>query len=181
MIYVFFAQGFEEIEGLTVVDVLRRANLETQMVGVGAKRITGSHGITVECDLTTEEISLTQALQMVVLPGGLPGTTNLEQDETVQRAIDYCTEHGKYLCAICAAPSILGHKGLLEGKRAICFPGFEKELYGAILSEEPVRIDGNIVTAKGMGVATEFSLELVGCLLGEETKNTLKASLQCRG
>ena len=180
MIYVFFAQGFEEIEGLTVVDVLRRANLNVQMVGVGSQRITGSHGITIECDLTAEQVQLSEELQMVVLPGGLPGTTNLEQDETVQQTIDYCAEHGKYLCAICAAPSILGHKRLLDGKRAICFPGFEKELYGAVLSEEPVCVDGKIVTAKGMGVATEFSLELVGCLLGGQIKNQLRSSLQCR-
>ena len=180
MIYVFLAQGFEEIEGLTVVDVLRRAKLDVQMVGVGGKVVTGSHGITITCDVTTQEIQLSEDLQMVVLPGGLPGTTNLEQDQIVQKAIDYCVESGKYVCAICAAPSILGHKHLLDGKQAICFPGFEKELYGAVLSQDPVCVDGNIVTAKGMGVATEFSLQLVECLLGEETKNTLKASLQCR-
>ena len=181
MIYVFFAQGFEEIEGLTVVDVLRRAELETVMVGVGSKTITGSHGITVQCDVTAEQVHPAADLQMVVLPGGMPGTLNLEKDKTVQDMLDYCVAQGKYIGAICAAPSILGHKHLLESKQAICFPGFEQELYGATVSGEYVCVDGKIITAKGMGVATDFSLELVGCLLGDEKKKNLRASLQCRG
>lgn len=181
MVVVLFAQGFEEIEGLTVVDVLRRAGIKTVMVGVGSTRITGSHGITVECDSTQEQFHSSEELEMVVLPGGMPGTLNLEKDAVVQSLLDYCVQHGKYIAAICAAPSILGHKHLLQGKQAVCFPGFEQELYGAKLSEEFVCVDGKIITAKGMGVATDFSLQLVGCLLGEKARNNLRASLQCRG
>lgn len=126
MIYVFLADGFEEIEALATVDFLRRAGLDTVTVGVGGNEITGSHNITVKCDTTEEKVGEIGKDDAVVLPGGMPGTLNLENSETVQRCIDEAYKNGRILAAICAAPSVLGHKNLLEGKEAICFPALKK-------------------------------------------------------
>jgi len=177
MIYLFIAPGFEEIEALATLDVLRRAELEVQSVGVGGKTITGAHGITVACDIAESE-AVTDGLEMVVLPGGMPGTLNLEKSQTVQRFIDWAVEHGLWLAAICAAPSILGHKGLLEGKRVTCFPGYETQLGGAVHSGNRVERDGRLITGKGAGAAVLFGLKLVECLLGKERADLLEASLQ---
>lgn len=179
MIYVFLAKGFEEIEALTVVDYLRRAEMDVCTVGIGGKIIAGSHDIPVFCDLDETEIKTDNSIEAVVLPGGMPGTLNLEKSETVNSFIDYCIENDKYLCAICAAPSILGHKGLLEGKKACCFPGFENELSGADVSSDFVCIDGKIITAKGMGTAIDFSHAIVAELLDKKTADRIKAALQC--
>ncbi|MBQ6885196.1 MAG: DJ-1/PfpI family protein [Clostridia bacterium] len=157
MVYVFLAKGFEELEALAPVDVLRRAGVEVKTVGVTGKRVSGSHGISVNCDITIAEATFDE-LEGIILPGGLPGTTNLEADETVQRFIDYCAENGKVIGAICAAPMILGHKGLLRGKNAVCYTGFEKELTGARMLDRPAVRDGNIVTGWGAGGAMEFAL-----------------------
>ena len=180
MIYVFFGQGFEEIEAVTPVDLLRRAELPVKTVGVGGKEITGAHGITVMCDLTEEEAS-PEGLDMIVLPGGMPGTLSLEHSETVQAFIDFCAENGKWIAAICAAPSILGHKGRLAGRFATCYPGFEDQLAGARIQEDPVCVDGKFVTGKGPGAAVEFSLKLVELLVSPTRAEFLKGSLQCRG
>lgn len=180
MIYVFLAHGFEEIEALTPVDVLRRAGLEVRMVGIGQKRITGSHGITVECDLLDTQIS-TQEAEMIVLPGGMPGTLELERAHTVQKLVDFCAQNNRWIAAICAAPQILGHKGLLAGKRATCFPGIEKHLAGAQTTQDFLCVDGMFITARGMGVATEFALKLVEVLTSPEQARALAGTLQCRG
>lgn len=179
MIYVFLAKGFEEIEALTVVDYLRRAELEVYTVGIGGKIITGSHNIPVFCDLEENEISLSEDIDAIVLPGGMPGTLNLEANKTVNQFIDYCSTTDKYICAICAAPSILGHKGLLKERKACCFPGFENELDGATVCEDFVCTDGKYITAKGMGSAIEFSREIVNVLLDKFTADRIRASLQC--
>ena len=134
MIYVFLADGFEEVEALTPVDLLRRSGKDVKLVGVAAKRVTGSHGINVECDITAGEIVLGGDLEMIVLPGGMPGTLNLEKSEVVQTAVDFCYDRNIPIGAICAAPSILGHKGLLQGREAIAYPGFEGQLTGAQIS-----------------------------------------------
>ncbi len=157
MVYVFLAKGFEELEALAPVDVLRRAGVTVKTVGVTGKRVSGSHGISVNCDITVNEATFDE-LDGIILPGGLPGTTNLEADETVQRFIDYAAENGKIIGAICAAPMILGHKGLLQGKNAVCFTGFEKELTGAHVLDRPAVRDGNIVTGWGAGGAMDFAL-----------------------
>ncbi|MDL2232031.1 DJ-1/PfpI family protein [Ruminococcaceae bacterium OttesenSCG-928-L11] len=177
MIYVFFAHGFEEIEAITPLDILRRAELEVQAVGVGAKTITGSHGITVHCDISDREAT-SKNLEMIVLPGGMPGTLNLEKSRVVSECIDYVAKSNIWLSAICAAPSILGHKGLLNGKKATCFPGFEDQLEGAIYTGERVEQDGKIITGKGAGAAKLFSLKLVEVLCGKERADILGASLQ---
>ncbi len=178
MIYVFLADGFEEIEALAPVDLLRRAGVAVQTVGITGKTVTGSHNISVTADILPEEVVLNEAVQAVVLPGGMPGAKNLDADETVSRAIAFAAEKGKLLCAICAAPFLLGKRGLLQGKKAICYPGFEKDLTGAEISEQSVCRDGNIITAKGMGVATEFGLKIVEALSDEETAAQLRATIQ---
>ena len=165
MIYVFLANGFEEIEALTPVDLLRRAGKEVRVVGVGGKVITGSHGIAVQTDITAAEIVLGNDLEMIVLPGGMPGTLNLEKNEIVQTAIDFCADRGLYIAAICAAPSILGHKGMLNGKNAIAYPGFETQLTGANVTAHSVVQDGNIITAQGAGAAVAFGLKRVEVLV----------------
>lgn len=179
MLYMFIAQGFEEVEAIAAADVLRRAGVETLLVGVGSKKVTGSHGFTVECDIIDSEISLDSALRGVVLPGGMPGTLNLENSKTVTEAVKHCAENGKLVSAICAAPSILGHLGLLEGKKATCFPGFEKDLYGADVSDVFVCTDGNYITAKGMGSAVKFGLAIAAYFIGTEKAASLEATLQC--
>lgn len=168
MIYMFLADGFEEVEALTPLDLLRRAGAEIATVGIQGSTATGSHGITVACDITADEMDLSAA-DMLILPGGMPGSKNLDACEYVDRAIAEVHEKGGRLAAICAAPFILGRRGLLVGKHAVCYPGFEGELRGAVISEKAgVVTDGNITTAKGMGVAFEFGIELVRALYGEE-------------
>lgn len=179
MVYLFLANGFETIEALAVVDMLRRAKIDVNTVGVTGKIVTSSHNIDVTADIEIDEFDVKDA-DAVVLPGGMPGTLNLEADKTVQGAVDYCVENKKYICAICAAPSILGHKGLLKGKEAICFPGFENDLTGAILSDKYVVTDGLIITARGAGVAVDFGLEIVKALKGEETAENVRKTIQCR-
>lgn len=179
MIYCFLADGFEEMEALCPVDILRRAEKDVTIVGVGEQVIVGSHQIPVVADINAAEIVLDDSLEMIILPGGMPGTLNLEKNCYVQKAIDFCAEKNKFIGAICAAPSVLGHKGLLENKEAICFPGFEEQLTGAVISDAYVVQDGNIITAKGAGVAQEFGLKLVEALCGENRAASLKKSLQC--
>lgn len=180
MIYCFLADGFEEVEALAAVDMIRRAGLELKTVGVDNILINGAHGIRVECDCTADEIVLDSNLSAVILPGGMPGTLNLEKNQIVQKAIDYACEKERLICAICAAPSILGHKGLLKGKKAIAYPGFEKDLEGAEISENHVVCDGNIITAKGAGVAVDFGLEIVSYLSGAEKAEEIRKAIQCR-
>lgn len=183
MVYVFFADGFEELEALTPVDVLRRAGVRVTTVGIGAREITGAHQIAVTCDTTAESVA-PEDLEMVVLPGGMPGTKNLEASPVVMSFLDKALAEHKWIAAICAAPSILGHRGILRGKEAICFPGFEQALEGAVLSERHVCVDesgeSRVVTAKGAGVALEFALTLVSCLKGETAARALRESMQCR-
>lgn len=178
MVYVFLAPGFEEIEALAVVDVLRRAELDVITVGVGEDFVIGSHQIPVAADIYERDLILDDKVEAIVLPGGMPGTLNLEKSQAVQKAVDWAVENDKLICAICAAPSILGHKELLKGKKATAFPGFEDELIGATISDKFVVRDGNIITARGMGSAVEFGLQIAEILAGEHTANKIRASLQ---
>lgn len=180
MIYVFLANGFEEIEAVAPIDILRRAGGEVVTVGVGSKEITAAHGIKFTTDISLDEIELNDSLQMIVLPGGMPGADNLENSPEVQSAVDYCVDNGKYIGAICAAPKILGHKGLLDGRYATCFPGFEKDLIGAKLVSDIVAADGKYITAKGAGAAIKFGLRLTEALFGKQKSQSLEASLQCK-
>lgn len=172
-IAVFFAEGYEEIEALTVVDLCRRAGIETVMVGVtDEKCVTGSHGIPVVMDIGLLDVDF-DALDMIVLPGGMPGTKNLEACELLMEKVDAFYVAGKDVAAICAAPSILGHRGILNGKRACCYPGFEEHLTGAAVSENSVETDGNVITGRGMGCAIDFSLAIVEKYAGYENAKSL--------
>lgn len=179
MVLVFLANGFEETEAVAPIDILRRNGQNVVTVGIGEEVITSSHGITVVPDVTEADMSLMTDIDMIVLPGGMPGTLNLEKSRTVQDTIDYCAANGKFIGAICAAPSILGKKGLLKGKKATCFPGFEEFLEGADFTGEPVEKDGNIITARGVGVAVEFGLKLVEALSGKPASDKIRESMRC--
>lgn len=179
MIYVFLANGFEETEALATVDVLRRAKLPVTTVGIGGSQITGSHNITVTADVEDKDLTLDDSLQAVVLPGGMPGTLNLEASDTVQCAIDFAKNNDKFLCAICAAPSILGHLGLLDGKKATCFPGFETNTDKVTYTGEPAVADGRVITGKGAGCAVDFGLKIVEALLSDAAANDVRSSMQC--
>lgn len=179
MVLVFLANGFEETEAVAPIDILRRNGQNVVTVGIGEEVITSSHGITVVPNVTEADMSLMTDIDMIVLPGGMPGTLNLEKSRTVQDTIDYCAANGKFIGAICAAPSILGKKGLLKGKKATCFPGFEEFLEGADFTGEPVEKDGNIITARGAGVAVEFGLKLVEALSGKPASDKIRESMRC--
>lgn len=176
-IAVFFGEGFEEIEALTVVDMCRRAGIDTQMAAIGSnKSVTGSHKISVGMDLTFDEVNF-EELDMIVLPGGLQGTRNLEAHEGLMKQVDLFAETGKYVAAICAAPSILGHRGILQGKRACCYPGFEEALTGAEIVYESVAVDGHVITSRGMGCSIDFALAIITALCGEDIAKEKAASV----
>ena len=179
MVYVFLANGFEEIEALATVNFLRRCSIEVMTVGVGTLDVKGSHGIVVLADTIDSVIKLNDDLQAVVLPGGMPGTKNEEKSEYVQSAIDYCAENCKVLAAICAAPSILGHKGLLDGKKATCFPGFENQLGKAVHVDLPAVADGRCSTGKGAGCTIEFAYEIAAALGFKDKATEVIKSIQC--
>ena len=177
MVYMFLANGFEEIEALCPLDLLRRAGIEVTTVGInGATQVMGSHGICVQTDMP-DTMFRDAAPEMVILPGGMPGSKNLDESRTVDQALRAANASGGYLAAICAAPMVLGHRGYLNGKRAICFPGFESDLTGAEIASERVVRDGNIITAAGMGVALEFGLALVAVLKDQSTADGLRRAV----
>ena len=177
MLYMFFAEGFEETEAIATLDVIRRAGIDVRSVGVNSRQITGSHGVKIYCDMDTDEATFT-GLEGVILPGGMPGTLNLYESNTVRDCVEFCASQGKLVSAICAAPLILGRMGLLEGAEATCFPGFEDELKGAGISEKYIVTSGNIITARGMGSAVRFGLEIVGYFKGAAAADELAATLQ---
>ena len=206
MILMFLAPGFEEVEALAPLDLLRRAGLEVVTVAVApadvntcltrlrhigtsatnlwdmGTAVTGAHGITVHADVTEHAVpgllAKAAALEAVILPGGMPGTSNLDASPMVELALEQADERGAYLCAICAAPMILGKRGYLRGKKATCFPGFEEYLEGAAVGGKVIR-DGKIITAAGMGVALEFGLEIISVLRSPEKAGEIRAAIQC--
>ncbi len=172
-VYVFLADGFEEIEGLTVVDLLRRAKIGTEMVSImDTKAVKGSHNITVTADSLFTENDYTEAA-LLVLPGGMPGTLNLGNHEGLCNLLKKHYEEEKMIAAICAAPSVLGQMGFLKGKAATCYPGFEEKLEGAAVKDAKVVVDGNVTTAKGMGAAIDFSLKLIEQLIDKKTADEI--------
>ncbi len=176
-IAVFFAEGFEEIEALTVVDMCRRAGIDTQMVSVtGQQSVVGSHKIEVAMDAGFAEVDFAQ-LDMIVLPGGMPGTKNLEAHDGLMLKVDAFYETGKGVAAICAAPSILGHRGILKGRKACSYPGFEKELDGAMVVYDSVAVSDNVITSRGMGCAIDFSLAIIEALCDKETAEKLAEAI----
>ncbi|MBQ8174552.1 MAG: DJ-1/PfpI family protein [Clostridia bacterium] len=171
MIYLLLAAGFEECEALVPADLLRRAGLVVKTVAITAGPVTGSHGITVQADIPASEAN--EPIDLLILPGGMPGTKNLDDSPHVDKLIERTMAESGHIAAICAAPMILGKRGLLRGKEAVCYPGFERYLEGAQLSDRRVVTDGNISTAVGMGAAGEFGLELVSILTSREEANEL--------
>lgn len=177
MVYLFLADGFEEVEALTPVDILRRAGAQVRTVGVGSRNVTGSHGIAVAADIEENKVE-TGDMDMVILPGG-PGHKNLEKSGIVRACVEFCDKNNRWIAAICAAPSILGHMGLLRGHSAVCFPGYEAELQAKEIPDVPVCVSEKIVTAKGAGVALDFALKLVEVLFGARKSQEIRNSIQC--
>ena len=174
---VFLADGFEEIEGLTVVDMLRRVGVEVTTASVtGEYTVHGAHGIDVLADKLVEEIDY-KIQDMVVLPGGMPGTLHLGEHERVQEALNWFYREKKYIGAICAAPSILGKMGFLKGRKATSYPGFEKDLLGAEVRREPVVVDEFLITSRGMGTAIDFSLALIEVLINQKKSEEIRTSI----
>lgn len=181
MVYLFLAEGFEEVEALVPTDYLRRAGIEVATVGVGGEYVTGAHGITVKADLCECQLSAERAdIDMVILPGGMPGTLNLKASATVNAFIDKAVACGAFIGAICAAPSVLGEKGLLKGRTAVCYPGFEEKLEGATVARAKAVRDGNIITARGAGAAEDFSAELISALKGKEAAEAVLCAVMAR-
>lgn len=180
-IYLFLANGFEEIEGLTVVDVLRRGGVEVCTVSLtGKTQIVGSHKISVEADSVFNNDEDYMDGDMLVLPGGLQGTNALMAHEGLRELLLAYRDAEKYLAAICAAPSVFGMNGLLKGRQATCYPGFEDKLLGARKSELPVVQDGFIVTAEGMGASIPFALHLLALLQGQSEADRIAETIRFR-
>ena len=181
MFYCFLADGFEEIEAITTVDMLRRAGIEMKTVAVTEHNrltVSGAHNILVTADMYIKDADM-EDLQGVFLPGGMPGTTNLDESADVRNLIKYCADNDKYIFAICAAPSVLGHMGLLEGKKATCYPGFESELTGAVCCDEPAVQDDKIITGKGPGATVSFAKLIISELVSENAALSVCSSMQC--
>ena len=177
-IFVHLAAGFEEIEALAPVDVWRRAGFQAETISItGNKTVVGSHNIPVVADMLFEEADYSTA-DMIFLPGGMPGASNLDAHNGLKEKLLLFNKQGKYLVAICAAPLVLGHNNLLKGKKATCFPGYEKELFGAETTGSSVVTDGKIITGKGAGVAIELALEVVAIFKGKEEAKTLARKMQ---
>lgn len=167
-ICVFFAEGYEEIEALTVVDILRRASVPVKMASVtDSMEVTSSHGVTVKMDCLLKEVNFDE-VEMIVLPGGMPGTVNLEECGPLMEQVDAFAAAGRPISAICAAPSILGHRGILKGKTACSYPAREAELEGAEVLKEPSVVCGNIITGRGMGAAIPFALSILEKYQGKD-------------
>lgn len=176
MVYLCLAEGFEEIEALAPLDLLRRAGLPVQTVGVTGAEVTGSHGIFVRCDIAQNEMDF-RKMQMLVLPGGMPGTTNLEASQTVKNAVAFAVQNEIPIGAICAAPTILGHLGYLDQKPFTCYPGFEAEIPNGIYTGENLVVCGQIITAKAAGSALDFGLALIEKQLGAQAAADVRAAV----
>ncbi|MBD5158197.1 MAG: DJ-1/PfpI family protein [Butyrivibrio sp.] len=177
-LYAFLADGFETVEALGVVDIMRRGGVEVCTVSVSDRlEVVTSHNIMVLADKLFDDCDFSDA-DVVFLPGGLPGTKNLEAHEGLCALIDKAFADGKYIAAICAAPSILGHRGILKGKTATCFPGYEDELDGAMPTGEGFCVDGKIITGKGMGKTIDFALAILEALTGKDNAEEIKSKIQ---
>ena len=176
-VYLFLAPGFEEIEALTVVDLLRRAGISITTISISNTRnVTGAHDICVSADTLFEDVDFSDG-DMFILPGGAPGTCNLNAFEPLKELLKKAYEDKKWIGAICAAPMVLGHLGFLEGRKATCYPGFEKDLLGAVHSTNPVIVDGNIITSRGLGTAIDFAGELIALLKDRDVSEHIKKQI----
>ena len=177
MVYVFLADGFETVEALAPLDLMRRAKIDVKTVSIKKdKRVTSAQGVTVEADLAVTAVKNADA-ELIMLPGGMPGAANLEASEELREAMYRTYMSGGWLAAICAAPYVLGVNGYLKGREAICYPGYGDKLTGAKLSDKRVVCDNKIITAAGMGVSMEFGFEIVRALCGAEVVNRIKEGI----
>jgi protein deglycase len=176
MVYMLLAQGFEEIEALVPLDILRRAGVTVTTVGISGDTVYGQQDIGIKTDAYYPEVDYSDA-EMIILPGGIPGWPNLQACEWVASCISGSVAHGAYIAAICGAPLILGDMGLLNGRNAVCHPSIEDRLTGAIVADAPVVTDGKFITAKGVGFSVEFAFELVRILKGEETVKEIRQKM----
>ena len=176
MIYMLLTDGFEDIEALETLDIMRRAGLDAKTVGLSSDKVVSSHNVTVLCDLVFDDTDFSD-ITMLILPGG-PGHTAFSRSEKVLDLIKSTYEKGIYIAAICASPSIIGKIGLLKGRRFTCFPGFEDMVKGGIYSPEKVVSDGKFITARGAGAASDFGFEIVRLFKGELIANELKKQMQ---
>jgi 4-methyl-5(b-hydroxyethyl)-thiazole monophosphate biosynthesis len=174
---VFLAPGFEECEALMTVDLLRRAQLDTTMYSIhNTDEVTGSHNITVKADKKFNELN--ELFDCVILPGGMPGTKYLMESKEVNALVVEHFNQNRLVAAICAAPSVLGELQLLQGKKATCFPGFEDQLHGAEVLNQKAVVDGNIITAKGLGAAVEFAHAIISYLINSKTADQVVKTIQ---
>ncbi len=179
MVYVLLGNGFEEVEAITPIDYLRRAGIGVTTVGIGSKEITGGHGITVTADIRISEMDLTD-MDMIVLPGGLGGVASIKGSALAMDAIRFAWENGKYVAAICAAPTILGEIGLLEGKSVTCYPGCESKLAGGLYKEDAAVVDGKLITGASAGCAEKFANCLIQALQGKEAAQAVRQQIVIR-
>ena len=182
MVYLFLADGFEEVEALTQVDYLRRAGIYVTTVGVTGEYVTGARGITVKADAKLENAAFSDDVEMLVLPGGLLGVENLGKSDKVKRMISAAAESGKYVAAICAAPTLLSGMGLLAGRKCICYPDMTDilEKDGAVVTDAPVVTDGKFITSKSAGTAEQFAFALIGALSSKESAEKVRRSIYAR-
>lgn len=173
---ICFAEGYEEIEALAVVDILRRGQVDITMVGLDSAVVVGAHNIAVQMDTTMDACNMDD-IDMLILPGGGLGTKNLKACKKLNESLKAFKQQGKWLAAICAAPSVLGVLGLLENEKAVCYPGFEGELVGAEIVPERVVVSGHIITAIGAGAALEFGIKLLHTIKGAEVAEEVKSGM----
>lgn len=178
MVYLFLADGFEIVEAMAPLDMLRRAGAHVQTVGLFGKKVRCSKNVEVTADIGMDEVNMDDC-EMIILPGGLPGAEHLRDSEEIGEIIDTAERNGCFIAAICAAPMVIGRRGVLRGKRATCFPGYEDELLGAECTGEGVVRDGRVITAKGAGRSIEFGLALVDALYGKAIADVIKSKIQC--
>ena len=176
MVYVILANGFEEVEAITPIDILRRAGVEVATAALEGKTAVGAHGIPVTADISIDEVDA-EKMDLLMLPGG-GGHVLLDKSEKVEKLINYALENDKYIAAICAAPSILGKRGILAGKKATCFPGFEQYLIDAEVVPDKAVVDGKIITGKGAGAAAEFGFAITELLKDKATADSLRKTMQ---
>lgn len=176
-VYEFLADGFEDIEALGPVDILRRGGVEVMTVSIGSSlAVTSAHGVEVKADILFSDADLSDA-DLLLIPGGMPGAKNIDEHEGVRRALVAQNAAGRRIGAICAGPMVLGHLGLLDGRRATCYPGFEKELAGATYTAEPFTVDGNIVTGKGPGATFAYAYAILEMFKGERVTRMMKEGM----
>lgn len=177
MIYMFLADGFEEVEALAPLDILRRANADILTVGVTGEYVKGAHDIIVKADIALDDVKR-EKMDAVILPGGLGGTNNMDNCAEVKNLVQYAADNKKLVCAICAAPSIPGKMGLLDGKEATCYPGFEATFKGGKYLKQSVVKCENFITSDGMGSAYKFGFEITAALFGDDTAEKIKEQIQ---